>query len=140
MNNENEDIIAKNKNKQMKPTETPPDANCDLDTEECETMEPPEDFDGEMPSDLQDRGLRGKEFMMQPANPETTLHPAIYLAIGGGSVILGILVSYVCFSRFFRLKPDQTFSALPKFIWFVVVVLVIATGICLLGYFAPTWG
>ena len=72
-------------------------------------------------------------------NPDAIWHPVAYLAIGGASVVLGIIISYACFSKFFHLKPGQTFSKLSKFIWFIVVALVLAVGICTLGFFIPKW-
>lgn len=118
---------------------TPPDMNCDSD-EDCLTMEPP---DGEMPSDMQGGGFGGRgEFTTQAsgnASSDSILHPAGYLAIGACGVILSILISYACFSKFFHLKPGQTFSKLSKFIWFIVVAVVLSAGICVLGYFIPVW-
>ena len=163
----NEDTVAKGGNRQMGPMAentdstsdtsrstpptnsdgseiemgTPPEMNCDSDSENCEMPEPPDGFDGEMPTDMQG-GFGGRgEFMSQSTdnNPDAILHPAAYLAIGGCSVILGILVSYACFSRFFHLKPGQTFASRAKFIWFIVVALVFAVGVCVLGYFIPVW-
>lgn len=118
---------------------TPPEMNCD-DEENCEVPEMPEGMDGEMPTDMQGGGMRG-DFTVQDASStaDATLHPAAYLGIGAGSVVLGILISYACFSKFFHLKPGQTFSTLSKFIWFIVVALVLAFGICTLGYFIPVW-
>lgn len=117
---------------------TPPEINCDSSEENCEMPEPPEGFDGEMPTEMQG-GFAGRGEMMQQASSTSDLHPAAYLAIGGGSVILGILVSYVCFSKFFHLKPGQAFSSLGRFIGFIAVALVLAIGICVLGYFIPVW-
>lgn len=118
----------------------PPEMNCDPTSEECEM---PEGFDGEMPTDMQGGGFGGRgEMMMQNAGGSTSeaiLHPAAYLSIGAGGVVLGLLISYMCFSKFFHLKPGQAFSKLSKFIWFMVVALVITVGICLLGYFIPVW-
>ena len=164
-NGNNEDVIAKNETRQMRPStndsdgsnstrpsmppnmncedgETcePPEINCDSDSENCEIPEPPEGFDGEMPEEIQNMRPSGKEFVSQMAkSSDSVLHPVAYLAIGGCSVIMGILVSYAIFSKFFHLKPGQTFSQLSKFIWFIVVVLVIAAGLIALGYFIPVW-
>lgn len=118
---------------------TPPEMNCDENNENCEMPEPPEGFTGEMPADLQSGGFRGGELTTQNTNSDAILHPAAYLGIGAGSVIIGILISYACFSKFFHLKPGQTFNKLSKFIWFIVVAVVIASIICLLGYFIPVW-
>lgn len=161
--NSNEDTIAKGEARQMgplggnsdssqptRPTDsengqmgTPPDMNCEEDSEECEVPELPEDFDGEIPEDIQGGGFGGGrgEFMTQNtnSNSDAILHPAAYLAIGGGSVILGILISYVCFSRCFHLRPGETFASKTKFIWFVVVAIMLAVGISVLGYFIPVW-
>lgn len=156
---DNEDLIAKGENRQMGPmtrntdgssstsqptsptnsdgTEmqmgTPPDMNCEEGDETCEMPEMPTDMQGGF-------GGRG-EFMTQTTSTssDSILHPAAYLAIGGGSVVLGILISYACFSRFFHAKPGETFSTLGKFIGFIAVALTLAVGISLLGYFIPVW-
>ena len=133
MENSNEEVIAKGGNRQMgpvaenssgstatppvKPTDaegneiemgTPPEMNCDSDSENCEMPEPPEGFDGEMPSDTQGGfGGRGEFIAQSSGNPDAILHPVAYLSIGAGSIILGILVSYMCFSKFFHLKPGR---------------------------------
>lgn len=128
---------------------TPPDMNCGGSAETCE---PPEGFDGEAPelpeemenqepTDMRGGGMRREDMaQLQVADGSSaTWHPAAYLGFGAGSVILGILVSYACFSKFFHLKPGQAFSSASKFVWFIVVALVIATGLCVLGYFIPVW-
>ena len=165
MEDSSNEIAAKTKDRQMgpvaentsgntppaKPTDaegneiemgTPPEMNCDSDSENCEMPEPPEGFDGEMPSDMQSGGFGGRgEFMTQSTNtnPDAILHPVAYLSIGAGSVVLGILISYMCFSKFFHLKPGQTFKSGARFVWFIVVALVLACGICTLGFFIPKW-
>ncbi|MBQ6410170.1 hypothetical protein IJI18_02880 [Candidatus Saccharibacteria bacterium] len=165
---ENEEMIAKNNNRAMGPVAentdntsstsrptpptnsdgsemqmgTPPEMNCDSDSENCEMPEPPEGFDGEMPSDMQggEPGSRGEFTTLGTnSNPDAILHPVAYLSIGAGSMILGILISYMCFSKFFHLKPGQTFASRGKFIWFIVVALVLTVGICTLGFFIPKW-
>ncbi|MBQ3296464.1 hypothetical protein IJG95_02025 [Candidatus Saccharibacteria bacterium] len=164
---DNGDLIAKGENRQMGPmaqntdgssstsqptpptnsdgTEmqmgTPPDMNCEEGDETCEMPEMPEGMDGEMPTGMQG-GFGGRgEFMTQTTSTssDSILHPAAYLAIGGGSVVLGILISYACFSRLFHAKPGETFSTLGKFIGFIAVALTLAVGISLLGYFIPVW-
>ncbi|MDO4526873.1 MAG: hypothetical protein Q4B87_02155 [Candidatus Saccharibacteria bacterium] len=113
---------------------TPPEMNCDANNENCEMPEMPA-MNGGFGGFGGGRGT----MMMAQGTTDSILHPAAYLAIGGGGVILGILISYACFSKFFRLKPGQTFSSLAKFIWFVVVALLIAVGVGVLGYFIPVW-
>lgn len=154
-NSTTEDMIAKTdsqQNRRTPPTRSgntdetlqmgePPEMDCDADETDCEMPEPPEGFDSsKMPSDIKG-GFTG-DFpgrTTQQANSDAILHPVAYLAIGGASVILGILVSYACFSKFFHLKPAQTFDKSSKFIWFTVVTLVIAAGLITLGYFIPVW-
>ena len=126
----------------------PPEMNCDDSSENCEMPEPPEGFDGEMPSEMQGaQGVQGGgfggrgEFMAQATNnnPDAVWHPVAYLAMGGCSVVLAILISYACFSKFFHLKPGQTFASASKFIWFIVVAVVLSVGLCTLGFFIPKW-
>ena len=123
---DNEDLIAKSGNRQMGPMAQNTDETCEMP---------------EMPSGMQG-GFGGREeFMTQDASAssDSILHPAAYLAIGGGSVVLGILISYACFSRFFHAKPGEAFSTVGKFIGFIAVALALAVGICVLGYFIPVW-
>lgn len=133
-----------NDNAEMERPEMP-EMNCESESENCERPELPEGMDGEAPSDMKggmQGGFGGRgEFVAQAsnANSDASWHPAAYLAFGAGSVILGIFVSYACFSKFFHLKPGQTFSSATKFIWFIVAAAVIATGLCVLGYFIPVW-
>lgn len=156
-NNYSDEIAANSKNRQKgavtentdnaesseMPTGAPPEMNCDPESDtNCEIPEPPEGFDGQMPEGMQSGGPGGmREFTAQSisTNPDAILHPVAYLAIGGGSVIIGILISYICFSKFFHLKPGQTFASKGRFIWFVVVTLVLAVGLCALGFFIPKW-
>lgn len=114
---------------------TPPEMNC-ADGETCEMPEMPAGgTNGEFGGFGGGRG----EMMTVQGTTDSILHPAAYLAIGGGGVLLGLLISYACFSKFFHLKPGQTFSSLSKFVWFIVVALLIAVGIGALGYFIPVW-
>ena len=166
--NNSEGIIAKGGNRQMGPVAensedssstarptpptntdrsemqmgTPPEMDCDIEDESCEMPEPPEGFDGEMPSEITGGfgGGRGS-FTTQDANsnPDAVWHPVAYLAIGASSVILSILISYACFSRCFHLRPGETFSKLSKFMWFVLVAVVLTIGLCVLGFFIPKW-
>ena len=118
---------------------TPPEMECD-DEESCEMPEMPEDFDGEMP-EMGEMGdfMKGMFTQEDASATSSDLHPAAYLSIGAGSVIFGILISYMCFSMFFRKRPGETFSTLSKFVWFIVVALILAAGISVLGYFIPVW-
>ena len=84
-------------------------------------------------------GGRGEFLGQVTASSDSVLHPVAYLAIGGGSVILGALISYACFSKFFHLKPGKTFDTMPKIIWCTVVAVLIAVGLITLGYFVPVW-
>ncbi len=107
---------------------TPPDM-CDESDEDCEMPEPP--TDGE---------FSGGPGMMQDASTSSSdLHPAAYLSMGAGSLILAMAISYACFSKFFHKKPGETFDKKSKFIWCVVVSLILATALCVLCYFIPTW-
>lgn len=122
----------------------PPEMDCDSEDENCEIPELPEDFDGEAPTDMQEMGPggfggRGEFMTAQNTNPDAVWHPVAYLAMGGCSVILGILVSYACFSKFFHLRPGEAFKNVRRFVWFVVVALLLATGLAVLGYFVPIW-
>ena len=67
------------------------------------------------------------------------LHPAGYLTLGGLSVMLGILISYACFSKCFRVKPAQVFTTAQKFAWGVVVAIVVVALLMVLCYFVPVW-
>ena len=125
----------------------PPEMNCD-DEENCEMpeMECGDDETCELPDMSEMEGMMGGpgsmgEFMMEDVSgsSDSILHPVAYLAIGGCSVILGIIVSYACFSKCFHKRPGETFSKLKYFIWFIVVALLIAAGLIALGYFIPVW-
>lgn len=142
-NSDEETIARKDSNKTTENTNDssendkmqPPDINC-TDEENCEPPEMPSgDFMGKPDGDM---GRR--EFMMQDFNnSDAILHPAAYLTIGGGSVIIGILISYAIFSKFFNLKPEKVFGVPTKITWFIIVSILIAAGLIALGYFVPIW-
>ena len=121
---------------------TPPEMNCETDESgetNCEPPALPEGEEGQMPSEM-GGGFRGGFMEQQVAtSSEAVWHPAAYLAMGGGSVVLGLVISYACFSKFFHLRPGQTFSSRGKFLAFVGVAVAIAVGLCVLGYFIPVW-
>ena len=121
---------------------TPPEMNCETDESgetNCEPPALPEGEEGQMPSEM--GGGFGGGFMGQQVatSSEAVWHPAAYLAMGGGSVVLALVISYACFSKFFHLRPGQTFSSGGKFWAFVGVAVAIAVGLCVLGYFIPVW-
>lgn len=110
---------------------------CDPSDDDCEMPELPEGEAGMMGGM---GGFGGGEFTTQPGYAdETTLHPVAYLAMGGCSVILSIVIVYAYFSKCFHLKPGQTFNTAAKFIWACVAALVLAAGLITLCYFIPIW-
>lgn len=83
-------------------------------------------------------GFKGQMGTMQGAG-NSTWHPAAYLGMGAGSVILGLVISYACFSKFFRARPGETFKSLGRFLGFIGAASGIALGLGVLCYFIPTW-
>lgn len=67
------------------------------------------------------------------------LHPTYYLIFGAFSIIIGIIVSYTVFSRFFHRRPYETFSTKGKFFGFIGVALATAVAVMLFAYFIPVW-
>ena len=124
---------------EMPPMGEMPEMNCE-DEENCEMPEPPEGFDeSQMGQGFRGMGTRGEMMQTQETSNGSSLHPAAYLAMGGGSVILAIIIAYACFSRFFRKRPGETFSSLKKFLLCMLVTAVIAVLLATLCYFIPVW-
>ena len=111
-----------------------PPEMCEEDDEDCEMPEMPEDFDGERPEMGQMR-----EMMTSEGSSEGSWHPAAYLAMGAGSIVLSIVIMYSCFSNFYHKKPGETFNSWQKFVIFCVCSVALATGIAVLCYFIPEW-
>lgn len=112
---------------------------CNPEDDDCEVPEMPEGFDGE--GFMGGFGGRGdfNPMEMQETSSDAILHPVAYLALGGCSVILSIVIIYACFSKCFHKKPGETFDTLSKFIWFVAASIVLAAGLITLCYFIPVW-
>lgn len=111
--------------------EMPEMPQCDEDDEDCEMPEPPSGTDGNPP------GMPGE--MTTIGTNDNTWHPAIYLSIGAGSVILSATIMYACFSNFFRKKPTEVFSKWQTIAILCGATIVLAAGICALCYFIPEW-
>lgn len=112
---------------------TPPEMNCD-DEENCEVPEMPDGMEGMGP--MGDGGFRGQEGMQTADN---SWHPAAYLAMGAGSVVLSLVIVYACFSKCFHLKPGAVFTKWQKFMWYCIATVVLAAGLSVLCYFIPVW-
>ena len=124
---------------EMPPMGEMPEMNCE-DEENCEMPEPPEGFDeSQMRQGFGGMGTKGEMMQTQETSNGSSLHPAAYLAMGGGSVILAIIIAYACFSGFFRKRPGETFSSLKKFLLCMLVAAVIAVLLATLCYFIPVW-
>lgn len=113
--------------------EMPEMPECEEGDEDCEIPEMPEGMEGgpgggSMPGE-----------MMLDANSSNNWHPAAYLGMGAGSVILSMVIMYVCFSNFFHKKSGQTFDKWQKFAIYCGASAVLATGFAVLCYFIPTW-
>lgn len=122
----------------------PGEMNCTEDEDgetNCEMPEPPEGFDGQMPGNMGPGGMMGGRFPGETvqASSDSILHPVGYLTLGAGSVILALVISYVIFSHCFKKRPGKAFSSLQKFLYFILVALVIAAGLIALSYFVPIW-
>ena len=108
---------------------------CDSDDEDCEMPEMPGDMQGGPGGD----GNFPGEMTMESGSSDSILHPVAYLALGGVSVIISMVIMYTCFSKFFHKKPGQTFDKGSKFAWYLVGSIVLAAGLIALCYFVPTW-
>lgn len=113
--------------------EMPEMPECEEGDENCEMPEIPEGMEG---------GPGGEGFpgeTMQDANSGNSWHPAAYLGMGAGSVILSMVIMYACFSNFFHKKPGQTFDKWQKFAIYCGASTVLAAGLAVLCYFIPVW-
>ena len=119
------------------------ESNCIGDESGQTNCTPPEKPDGKEPpmSDVKSEGSDGVMTVgeLDPHHNDGSLHPIAYLAIGAFGIILGIVVSYAIFSRFFHRRPYETFSSKGKFFGFIGVAVAIAAIIIVLAYFIPIW-
>jgi len=113
-----------------------PPEMCDPEDEDCEMPEPPEGFTGTPPGD---GNFPGAMTGQDTGSSDSILHPVGYLALGGTSVVVAMVIVYACFSKFFHKKPGQTFDKGSKFAWYCVTSLVLAAGLIALCYFIPVW-
>ena len=128
------------------------DSTKDTATEEesqdnQERPELPSSFDGEMPEMPMDgempemptegfSGGMGRPEMSQTAPVATSsIHPAVYLSIGAGSVIFSMAVFWAILSKFFKLGLADTLKGTKKVLIFIIGSLVLTAGICIGGYF-----
>jgi hypothetical protein len=119
------------------------ESNCIGDESGQTNCTPPEKPDGKEPSMVDTRPDESDGIMtigeLDPRHNDGSLHPVAYLAIGAFSIILGTIVSYVIFSRFFHRRPYETFSSKGKFFGFIGVAVAIAALVIVLAYFMPIW-
>ena len=113
-----------------------PPEMCDPEDEDCEMPEPPEGMTGMGPGG--DGNFPGAT-TGQDVSTDSVLHPIGYLSLGAGSVIVAMVITYACFSKFFHKKPGQTFDKGSKFAWYCVASIALAAGLIALCYFVPIW-
>lgn len=113
-----------------------PPEMCDANDEDCKMPEPPEGFTEMGPSG--DGNFPGAT-TGQDTPSDSILHPVGYLALGGVSVIVAMVIVYACFSKCFHKKPGQTFDKGSKFAWYCVASTLLAAGLIALCYFIPIW-
>ncbi len=106
---------------------------CNPEDEGCEVPEMPNGEQGGP------NGGGPGEMTMASGSSDSILHPVAYLALGGGSVIISMVIMYACFSKFFHKKPGQTFDKGAKFAGYCVGSIILAAGIIALCYFIPIW-
>lgn len=103
-----------------------------------ERPEFPSSFDGKMPEMPTEgfSGGMGRPEMSQTAPVATlSIHPAVYLSIGAGSVIFSMAVFWAILSKFFKLGFVDTLKGTKKVLIFIIGSLVLTAGICVGGYF-----
>ena len=119
------------------------ESNCVGDESGQTNCAPPEKPDSKKPSMVDTRPDESDGVMtigeLDSHHNDGSLHPVAYLAIGAFSIILGIIVSYAIFSRFFHRRPYETFGSKGKFFGFIGVAVVIAVIIITLAFFIPIW-
>ena len=111
---------------------TPPAMpECEEGDENCEMPAMPTDMQGGPGGPSGEIGMASGYY--------STWHPAAYLGMGAGSVILSLALVYGCLSKFYREKPTKVFNKWQKIAIFCGASIALAAGLCVLCYFLPDW-